>query len=120
MKILVINGHDYTRYTEDGGYSWSRDDIDSKKTVRVKNGSMRRDKITEKRNMTIKMLPMPEDLAAQLDTDLHAPEFNVQYHDLHGQQTRMFYCSGFQANLRQVVDNGNLMWDGISFNLHEI
>lgn len=120
MNILVINGHDYTRYIQDDGFEWSRDDVDSEKTVRVKTGSMRRDKITEKRNLTYKMLPMPEALAAQLDTDLHDPEFSVQYQDLHGPQTRKFYCSKFPARLRQVIDKGKLLWDGISFNLHEI
>ena len=49
-----------------------RDDLDSEKTKRVKNGTMRRDKITEKRNLSFAMLPMPEELAAQLDSDLHA------------------------------------------------
>ena len=120
MKVLVINGHDYTRSIEDDGYSWSRDDVDSENTVRVKTGNMRRDKITEKRNLSFKMLPMPENLAAQLDTDLHEPEFSVQYQDLHGQQTRRFYCSKFPAKLRQVFQDMELMWDGISFNLHEI
>lgn len=120
MTILVINGHDYTRWVEDDGYNWSRDDLDSDKTVRVKTGTMRRDKIAEKRNLTYTMLPMPENLAAQLDTDLHAKQFSVQYHDLHGDQTREFYCSQFPAKLRQIIDEGNLMWAGISFNLHEI
>ena len=32
MTILEINGHDYARWVEDGGYSWSRDDLDSEKT----------------------------------------------------------------------------------------
>ena len=120
MNILVINGHDYTRWIEDCGYTWSRDDIDSEKTVRVKTGEMRRDKITEKRKLTYKMLPMPQEQAAQLDEDLHEPTFQVQYQDLHGQQTRKFYCSKFPANLSQVLDEGNLTWNGISFNLHEI
>lgn len=120
MNILAINSHDYTRYIQDDGFEWSRDDVDSEKTVRVKTGNMRRDKITEKRNLTYKMLPMPEELAAQLDTDLHDPEFSVQYRDLHGPQTRKFYCSKFPARLRQVIDEGRLLWDGISFNLHEI
>lgn len=120
MNILVINGHDYTRYIQDDGYKWSRDDLDSDKTVRVKTGNMRRDKIAEKRNLTYTMLPMPEEMAAQLDTDLHKPQFSVRYHDLHGDQTREFYCSQFPASLHQIVDRGNLMWDGISFNLHEI
>lgn len=120
MNILIINGHDYARWVADGGYGWSRDDLDSEKTKRVKNGTMRRDKITEKRNLSFTMLPMPEALAAQLDTDLHESTFRVQYHDLHGDQTRAFYCSQLPAKLRQVVDGGNLLWDGISFSLHEI
>ncbi len=120
MQILVINGHDYTRWIEDDGYDWSRDDIDSEKTVRTKDGKMRRDKITEKRNLSYNMLPMPQDIAAQLDTDLHDPEFSATYQDLHGQQTRKFYCSKFPGKLRQVIDEGHLMWQGISFNLHEI
>lgn len=120
MTVLFINGHDYTHYVADDGYDWSRDDLDSEKTKRVRSGKLRRDKITEKRNLTFKMLPMPEALAAQLDTDLHAATFNVRYRDLHGEQTREFYCSQFPAKLRQVIDKGNLLWDGITFSLHEI
>lgn len=119
-QLLIINGHDYSGYILDGGYDWSRDDLDSEKSVRVKTGKMRRDKITEKRNLTFAMRDMPEALAAQLDTDLHASQFSVTYHDLHGDQTRSFYCSQLPAKLRQVVNEGNLMWAGISFNLHEI
>ena len=120
MNILLINGHDYTAYVADEGFSWSRDDVDSERTVRVKTGRMRRDKITEKRNLSFTMRPMPEHLAARLDTDLHAPTFSVTYHDLHGDQTREFYCSQFPASLRQVTGGGGLLWEGISFNLHEV
>lgn len=120
MTILIINGHDYTAWVKDGGYKWSRDDLDSNKTTRVKSGLMRRQKITEKRNLSYTMMPMPEALAAQLDTDLHAQEFSVTYHDLHGDQTRTFYCSQLPAELRQVIDEGNLMWDGMTFNIHEL
>lgn len=120
MNLLIINGHDYSQWILDEGYDWSRDDIDSEKTVRVKTGNMRRDKITEKRNLSFQMRDMPEKLAAQLDNDLHAKQFQVQYHDLHGDQTREFYCSKFPAKLRQITDEGKLMWRGIAFNLHEI
>ena len=120
MNILHINGRDYTAYVADGGFQWSRDDVDSERTVRVKTGRLRRDKITEKRNLSYTMRPMPEALAAQLDTDLHAPTFPVTYHDLHGDQTRTFYCSQFPASLHQVPAGGGLLWEGISFNLHEV
>ena len=120
VNILIINGHDYTNYVADSGFSWSRDDVDSEKTVRVKSGLLRRDKIAEKRNLKYTMLPMPEALAAQLDDDLNAPEFSVRYRDVHGEQQRSFYCSQFSGGLRQIIDEGDLLWDGISFNLHEI
>lgn len=120
MTILVINGHDYTEWVQDEGYDWSRDDLDSEKTVRTKDGKMRRDKITEKRNLSFTMRPMPENMAAQLDTDLHEPQFSVTYHDLHGDMTKEFYCSQLPAKLHQVIDEGNLLWEGVSFNLHEI
>lgn len=120
LGVLIINGTDYTKYIADGGYSWSRDDLDTDKTTRVKTGDMRRDKITQKRNLTYTMLPMPQDEAASLDSALQESQFSVTYQDLHGQQTREFYCSKFPANLRQVIDEGNLCWEGISFNLHEI
>lgn len=119
-QVLVINGHDYTKYIADGGYSWSRDDLDTDKTTRTKDGSMRRDKITEKRNLSYNFLPMPHDDAAQLDSDLTEATFDATYLDLHGQQTREFYCSKFPGNLRQIIDEGNIYWEGISFNLHEI
>lgn len=35
-------------------------------------------------------------------------------------ETRTFYCSRFPAKLHQIVNQGNLVWKGISFNLHEI
>lgn len=120
VNILIINGHDYSRFVADSGFSWSRDDLDSEKTVRVKSGLLRRDKITEKRNLSYTMLPMPEALAARLDDDLSDPEFPVRYHDMHGEQQRSFYCSQFSAGLRQIVDGGSLLWEGISFRLHEI
>ena len=120
VNILIINGHDYTRFVADSGFSWSRDDLDSEKTVRVKSGLLRRDKITEKRNLEYTMLPMFEALAAQLDDDLSAPQFSVIYRDMHGRQQRNFYCSQFSGDLHQITDEGNLVWENISFSLHEI
>ena len=120
MELLIINGHDYSRWVEDQGYDWSRDDLDSEKSVRTKNGIMRRDKLGEKRNLVFKMRSMPQALAAQLDNDLHQTQFTATYHDMHGVQTRQFYCSKFSGKLHQVIDEANLIWDEITFNMHEI
>lgn len=120
MSVLVINGHDYTRYVQIGGYDWSREDLDSEKTVRVRDGTLRRDKIGTKRKIGFKMMPMPRDLLAQLDDDLSLPTFSATYLDLHGQQTRTFYCSSLPANLTMIYQNGNELWKGASFNIIEV
>ena len=48
MEILIINGHDYSRYVKMGGFSWSRNDLDTDQTKRTKDGKMRRQKIGTK------------------------------------------------------------------------
>ena len=119
ITLLKINGHDYTHWIEDGGYEFSRDDLDSSATGRTKNGTMRRVKICEKRNLTFALRPVPESIFVQLDNDLHAATFDVTYHDPHGDTTRQFYCSQLPGKMTMVVDEGNIMWSGVSFSIHE-
>lgn len=120
MDILILNGHDYTGRIEMSGYSWSRNDIDSEKTTRLKNGNMRRKKLTTKRKLQFHVLPnMPETELAQLDDDLALDTFTVEYHDLHGAQTRTFYCSSFTATL-DCVDGDTPAWSGAEFSIVEV
>lgn len=120
MDILVLNGHDYTGRIEMSGYSWSRNDIDSEKTTRLKNGNMRRKKLTTKRKLQFRVLPnMPVEELAQLDDDLALDTFSAKYYDLHGEQTRTFYCSSFSATL-DYVDGGFSVWSGAEFSIIEV
>ena len=119
MEILIISGHDYSRYIKQKGVGWSRNDLDSDKTTRTKDGRMRRQKITTKRKLTFTMFHMSRELLAQLDNDLSAQTFSAIYRDLHGAQTREFYCSSFSATLSDVQD-GNDIWEGASFSIIEI
>jgi hypothetical protein len=48
MEVFIINGTDYSSAIATKGYGWSRNDLDSDKTTRTKDGKMRRDKITTK------------------------------------------------------------------------
>ena len=64
MEILKINGHDYSTYVKSKGFGWSREDLDSDKTTRTKNGKMRRHKITTKRKLSYAMLEMNQNLSA--------------------------------------------------------
>lgn len=119
MEILIINGHDYSQYIKQKGVSWSRNDLDSDKTTRTKDGRMRRQKITTKRKLTFSMFRMSQELMAQLDNDLSEESFYATYQDLHGTQTRSFYCSSFSATLSDV-QNGKDIWEGASFSMVEI
>lgn len=119
MEVLIINGHDYTRYVESKGYGWSREDIDSENTVRVKSGKLRRDKIATKRKLSYSLMNMSREMLAQLDNDLSQSTFKAIYQDLHGRQTREFYCSSFSANLDSAADDYQ-QWSGASFNMIEV
>ena len=120
MDILTINGHDYSTYIEASGYGWSREDLDSEKTTRTKDGRMRRDKITTKRKLSYTLFHMTRDQLAQLDDDLSPATFNVTYFDLHGSMTKEFYCSSFSATLDTAYSEDGTEWSGASFNLIEV
>ena len=119
MEILIINGHDYSRFIQRRGYGWGREDLDSENTKRTKDGKLRRDKITTKRKLSYTLMTMTRDQLAQLDNDLSNPTFSATYLDLHGQQTREFYCSSFRADLGEITDQDG-QWEGASFNMIEV
>lgn len=119
MEVLKINGHDYSQYVESKGYGWSRNDLDSENTTRTKDGKMRRDKITTKRKCSFTLWGMTRELMAQLDDDLSAATFSATYLDLHGVQTREFYCSSFSATCAECVNDGS-DWEEATFNMTEV
>lgn len=119
MEVLKINGHDYSQYVESKGYGWSRNDLDSENTTRTKDGKMRRDKITTKRKCSFTLWGMTRELLAQLDDDLSAATFSATYLDLHGVQTRTFYCSSFSVTCAECVD-GESDWEEATFNMTEV
>lgn len=119
MEVLIINGVDYGPHIEAKGVGWSRNDVDSEKTVRVKDGTLRRDKITTKRKLSYKLFHMTRTELAGLDSALSADTFSATYMDLHGQQTRKFYCSSFSATLESAyTDDGE--WGDATFNIIEV
>lgn len=120
MEILIINGHDYSRFIESKGYGWSREDLDSDKSGRTKDGVMRRQKISTKRKLSYTMMNMTRDNMAQLDNDLSAQEFSATYLDLHGKMTKTFYCSSFQCTLNFACPGESDEWGDASFNMIEV
>ena len=119
-QVIIINGHDYSRYVERKGLSWSRDDLDADEAGRTMDGVMHRSKITDKRNHTIKLVCAPESVLAQLDTDVSTETYTATYKDLHGTMTKEFYTNSFKATLNVVDDEGEGDWGEATFNMHEV
>lgn len=119
MEVLIINGHDYSRYVERKGVAWSRNDLDSEKTVRTKDGFLRRNKIGTKRKLSYNMVNMSRELLAQLDDDLSAATFGATYLDLHGVMSKSFYCSSFSATLAECSGEDS-EWDSATFSMTEV
>ena len=119
MDVLIINGHNYSQYIESGGVSWSRNDLDSDKTKRTKDGRMRRSKICTKRKLSYKLINMDRETMAQLDNDLSAATFEATYRDLHGEMTREFYCSSFTAQM-DWTKGGYEQWSNAAFSMIEV
>ena len=120
MDLLIINGHDYSKYIKNTGYGWSRNDLDSSNTTRTKNGDLRRDKICTKRKLTYEVMGMTREELAQLDDDLSQETFSATFMDLHGQMTRVFYCSTFEANLTTTRRDDATAWQPSSFTITEV
>lgn len=119
MEVLKIGGADYSAHIEAKGIGWSRNDVDSEKTKRVKNGTLRRDKIATKRKLSYKLIHMTREQLAALDDALSEPTFSATYMDLHGQQTRKFYCSTFSATLESAYSEDG-EWGDATFNMTEV
>lgn len=119
MEVLKINGHDYSRYIEVKGVGWSRNDVDSDKTTRTKDGKMRRDKVATKRKLHYQLMRMTREQLARLDEDLSEATFPATYLDLHGPMTRTFYCSSFSAALECAYDEDG-QWSGAAFDMIEV
>jgi len=119
MEVLNINGVEYSAHIEVKGVGWSRNDVDSEKTTRTKDGKLRRDKITTKRKLSYKLVHMTREELARLDDDLNQPTFSATYMDLHGVMTREFYCSSFSATLESAYSEEG-EWGAAAFDMIEV
>lgn len=117
-EVLTINGHDWSSLIQSKGYGWSRNDLDSGKTTRPKNGFMRRNKIGTKRKLSFTTMPMPRERLALLDDDLSETFFEATYLDLHGVMTKTFYCTSLETSLAEAGDDFET-WLSATFNLIE-
>ncbi len=115
-----VNGHDYTRYVKaKTGLTWSRESTNDEDAGRDAGDVMHPNVTSHQRKLTVKMGPMPFELARQLETDLESHDEGVEvvYPDLRdGICTRLFYNTSIESAMEQFTENG-IMLDNISFTL---
>ena len=127
VSVLIIDPNgpvplDVTPYIVRSGYSWSRNDLDSEKSVRLKNTKIRRDKLGTKRSLSIELRATHGELTretlARLDDLLSKAIYTATFRDLHGTLTRNFYTSTFTATLDEINEDGE-QWSGAAFDMVE-
>lgn len=111
--------HDWSDVVKRSGFGWTRNDLDSESSARTLDGLFHRVKIDTKRKITFELMPDRQSRYADLDDDLSQPTFSAQYADLHGIQTRTFYCSSFASTLDQDVGD-DPDWNGGAFSIVEV
>ena len=118
-NVLVIGGVDYSKHIERQGMTWTRNDLDTDKTVRTKDGKIRRDKIGTKRKLTFKLIHMTRQQLAALDDALSVLVGSLAIGlVLHGVQTRRFYTSEFTSTLESLY-SADGEWGEAEFNMIE-
>lgn len=119
--LKIKNGsdwHDYSDMVKLSGVSWKRNDLDAEGAGRTLDGLMWRAVVANKRAQEFALMPDRQERYAALDTDLQQPFFEAQIADLHGIQTRTFYCSSFAATLDMDIDDAP-EWSGGRFTIIE-
>ena len=120
--LYEFGGTDFTKYVK-SPVKYEKNDVDSNKAVRVKQGAnMRRDRLGVKRKMEFEMMRMPFEVGSQLgDIIGKNPEYTLKYVDLlEGIKSGQFYTSTIKGELNYVTSTGEYVWDNVSFDATEI
>ena len=119
VVLLKLDGYDFTPWIKSDGYEWSDEDLDTDDSGRVKSGTMRRTKIDDKDNMTYTREDMPESVVRQLYLILKKKFFTTEYHNVYGDAAGTFYCSKRPGKISMLQKEGEIVWSGVSFSIHQ-
>ncbi len=122
VKLFVVDGVDFTDCIKAcTGLKYKKTDLDSENAGRTMDTVMHRDKLGEKRTLTVSCLSrLPDTRARKLALALNKVYVSVTYPDLLlGTVTRTFYGTEIEGTVWGVY-NGKLCWSDISFTLTEV
>ena len=118
MGVLKINGHDYAPYVKaKTGLGWARENTNDEDAGRDAANAMHTNVTSHQRKLTLKLGPMPFEVAQQLEADLQGGDagVRVQYPDLKdGICTRLFYNTSITGAIERFTKEG-IKIDDVSF-----
>lgn len=120
--IFKVGDKDFTRFLEEGGIKWSRNDVDSELTKRSKlTAKMYRKRLATKRKLSITCKRMTTAEVHELNQAILPEKISVTYLDpLEGQVvTKEFYGSSVDATT-QISMGDETYWNGVGFNIIEM
>ena len=122
---LKINGVDFLPFVAAGGIEWSRNDVDSSNAGELQDGTMRRDRITMRRKLTITMNSLSTADMKTVQQAIYPQWVEVEFLDpLEGAViTRTFYSNNVActAARQHTLKSGEqvVKWRGFTFPLIE-
>lgn len=118
--VFQIDGVDYTSYIKSSGMGWDKNDIDAAGSGRNKVGTMKRHKVCSKRKLKITCLPLTQAKIMALSAALDHETVSITYLDPQlGVITKTFYGSSISSTT-MISQNGDVVWEGATFNLTEV
>lgn len=122
---LKIGGVDILPYIAEGGYEWSRNDVDSENTGQLQNGVLRRDRVIMRRKLNITLNSLTTAEIAIVQQAIYPQWVTVEFLDpLEGEViTRTFYSNNVActAAMQHTRKDGTkeVKWRSFSFPLIE-
>ena len=122
QPFIKIAGRDITKYIEAGGISLSENDMDSPKSGRTLDAVMHRGKVAEKKRADIKLWPVNKKVLDWLMPLLRNQYFTVVTNIFPASSSSLtltMYCSTRKYGISIIDTDGQIWYQGTSFNIIE-
>lgn len=116
----TVNGVDILPYIADGGLVIEENDLDADGSGRTLDGVMHRTRVATKDKHTVKCMPLSTTDANTVLGAISGSAFvsvRTNVHPKYGLFSGTMYNSSRTASVLRLDENGDAMWDNISFTL---
>ncbi len=121
--FLKIDGNDFTPFIKAGGYQISRNDQEGSGAGRTLAGSYRRDRVGVKHKIDISCKPLTEGQTKILLRAIYPEYIQVEYWCPRREALIVAKCYSDNVpttHMSTNLDNGQIQWAGIDFQIVEV